>query len=119
MKKNVTENYLEKRPVHSAELTWSVDESGNITLDMENKGLVNKIAQKLLKKPKISHIHLDELGSYVWPLIDGERSIIDIGVLVKEHFGEKAEPLYERLAKFFQVLESCHFIEWKINDSIT
>ncbi len=113
MKKKNSENYLEKCPVHPIEIKWSSDENGIVTLDMENKGLANKLAQKLLKKPKVSHIHLDEVGSFVWPLIDGEKTIIDIGVLVKEHFGDKAEPLYERLARFFQVLESCHLIEWK------
>ena len=53
------------------------------------------------------------MGSFVWPLIDGERNITDIGVFVKEHFGEKAEPLYERLAKYFKVLESYGFVEFK------
>ena len=30
-----------------------------------------------------------------------------------EEFGEKANPLYERLAMFFRVLESYKFIGWK------
>jgi len=84
-----------------------------VTLDVENKWAVNRIAQKLLKKPKVSHIHLDEMGSFVWPLIDGEKTIMDIGIPVEEHFGEKAKPLYERLAQFFRILENYHFIEWK------
>jgi hypothetical protein len=33
--------------------------------------------------------------------------------MVEEQFGEKAAPLYPRLAKFFQVLDSYHFVEWK------
>lgn len=106
------ENYLEKIPVHSEDLNWSADENGMITLDIENKGIVNRLAQKLLKKPKVSHIHLDEFGSYIWQIIDGEKSIIDIGVKVGEHFGEKANPLYERLAKYFQTLENYKFIKW-------
>ncbi len=113
MKNNKKENYIEKIPVRSAAITWSADEQGIVTLHIENKGIMNKIAQKLLKKPKVSHIHLDETGSFVWPLIDGEKSIYDIGDDVKLHFGEKAEPLYERLAKFFLILESNNFIEWK------
>lgn len=113
MKKKESENYLEKRPVRADGLKWSADEKGMVTLDMENKGLANKIAQKLLKKPEISHIHLDETGSFIWPLIDGEKTIIDIGVSVKGHFGEKAEPLYERLAQYFRILESNGFIKWQ------
>ena len=64
----------------------------------------------LAKKPKISYIHLDEFGSFVWRQIDGERDIIKIGEAVKEHFGEKAEPLYERLAQYFKILESYGFV---------
>ena len=112
-KKNViSENYLERRPMRASHLRWSQDDKGLVTLDIDNKGVFNRIAQVLFKKPKVSHIHLDEMGSFVWPLLDGELSIIDLGKLVDEHFGEKAHPLYERLAKYFQILDSYKFIEW-------
>ena len=111
MKKNIKdENYLERKPICKNGLNWSKDESGNVTLEMENKGVVNRIMQKLIKKPKISYIHLDEMGSFVWPLIDGETNIMTLGKKVKEHFGDAAEPLYPRLAKYFQILESYKFI---------
>lgn len=110
--KNITkENFVDKIPVRKAGLNWSQDENGNITLEMENKGVANRIAQKLLKKPKISYIHLDENGSFIWPLIDGERSIFEIGEAVDEHFGEKAHPLYERLTQYFKILEKYGFVE--------
>ena len=112
-KEIISSNYLEKVPVRPARIMWSADEEGIVTLDIENTGLFNRIAQKLLHKPKVSHIHLDEMGSFVWPLIDGEKDIVALGKLVEEYFGEKANPLYERLAKYFQILESYEFIEWK------
>ena len=111
--KKITGNYLEKIPVRRKEIKWSADEKGLITLDIENKGIVNRIAQILIKKPKVSHIHLDEMGSFIWPLIDGENSISDIGEPVQEHFGDKALPLYERLIQFFRILENNGFISWK------
>ena len=112
-KKNViSKNYLEKQPVRKNGLNWTKDEQGIITLEIENKGVMNRIAQKLLKKPKITYIHLDETGSFVWPLLDGEMDILKLGELVEEHFGEKAHPLYERLAKYFQILDSYGFVEW-------
>lgn len=98
------------KPKRKESIRWSADESGVITLEIDNKGLMNRIAQKLFKKPKVSFVHLDEMGSFIWPLIDGETDIIRIGELVKEHFGEKAEPLYERLAKYFKILESYGFV---------
>ena len=114
MKKNIKEeNYLERKPICKNGLNWSKDESGNVTLEMENKGVANRIMQKLIKKPKISYIHLDEMGSFIWPLMDGEKDIFEIGKFVEEHFGEKANPLYERLSQYFKTLEKYNFIEYK------
>ena len=112
--KNKTENYLEKIPQHKEGLAWSQDEKGIVTLEVENKGLANSIAQKLLKKPKISYIHLEEFGSFIWNVIDGKRDIIAIGKLTRERFGEKAEPLYERLSQYIKTLESYRFVELNI-----
>lgn len=111
--KNKGENYVEKIPVKNQEIQWSVEDDGLVTLHMENKGIANKIAQKLIKKPKISHIHLDEMGSFIWLQIDGEKTVFDIGKPVEEHFGEKALPLYERLSMFIRTLETNNFITCK------
>lgn len=114
MKKNnvISKNYLEGIPLRHPDLNWSKDDDGLVTLEIENRGFFNRIAQKFFKRPKISYVHLDEMGSFVWPVMDGEADLIKIGELVKEHFGEKAEPLYERLAKYFQILESYGFIKY-------
>ena len=113
-KKNViSQNYLEKIPIRPERIKWSTDENGIVTLDIENTGFFNRVAQKFFKKPKVSHIHLDEMGSFVWPLLDGDKNIIELGKVVEKQFGEKANPLYERLAKYFQILDSYNFIEWK------
>ena len=112
-KEVISKNYLEKIPSRPEHIKWNADENGIVTLDIENTGFMNRMAQKLFRKPKVSHIHLDEMGSFVWPLLEGEKNIIELGELVKERFGDKANPLYERLAKYFQRLDSYQFIEWK------
>lgn len=112
-KEVINENYLEKIPVRNKNITWKQDDENKVTLEIENTGFFNKIAQTFFKKPRISYVHLDENGSFLWPLLDGEKTILELGVLVKEHFGEKAEPLYERLAKYFQILESYKFVEFR------
>ncbi len=112
-KKVLPENYLEKTPIRNADIVWKADENGAVTLEIENKGVFNKIAQKLLNKPKVSYIHLDELGSFVWQITDGEKTIIDIGKEVEEQFKETANPLYERLAEYFRMLDSYGFVKWK------
>ena len=104
-------NYLEKIPVRNESINWTTNEEGVITLEIENKGIFNRLAQKFLKKPPISYIHLDKMGSFVWPLIDGEKDITALAQFVDEQFGEEAHPLYERLAQYFRILESYHFIK--------
>ncbi len=110
MKNKEQSNYLEKIPCHKSDIKWSQDEKGLVTLEMQNRGVANWLAQKLLKKPRVSFIHLEEFGSFIWSSIDGKRNILRIGELVKEQFGEKAEPLYERLSQYIKTLESNNFI---------
>ena len=97
-------------PEHSAEIAWTADENGIVTLDVENKGVFNRIFQLILKKPKVSHIHLDELGSFVWRSIDGQRSVAQLCELVESELGEKASPAGERLVKFLEILKEYKFI---------
>ena len=75
---NKSANYLDLIPLHCASLRCTVDEMGNVTLFQENKGVFHFLAQKILKKPKVSQIHLDEMGNFVWPLIDGTRTVYEI-----------------------------------------
>ena len=109
----LAENYLERIPCRTDGIIWSVDEDGKVTLEIENKGVFHSMAQILLKKPRISYIHLDEMGSFVWPLMDGKTTIIALGEAVEKRFGETAHPLYERLIKYLQILESYQFLYWK------
>lgn len=111
-KKNetVSANYLEYVPIHKQEIKYDISEDRKVTLLQENTGLFNWIAQKLFKKPRISQIHLDEMGNFIWPLIDGKRNLIEISELVHEEFGDKAEPLYNRLVQYIKTLEAYGFI---------
>lgn len=111
MKKEV--NYLDKIPVRNEAFNWSVDEEGIVTLEVPNKGVFHFLAQKLLKKPPITYVHLDALGSFIWPILDGVLDVHELGKKVDEQFGEDAHPLYERLIKYFQILESYKFLTWK------
>lgn len=106
-------NFLDYIPLHVETYRWDMDEEKNVTIYVENKGLFNRVAQKLLKKPKVSQIHLEKMGSFIWPLIDGERTIYDIGQKVSENFGEDAEPLYPRLTQYIKNLKDYGFIEYK------
>lgn len=106
------ENYLDRIPNRGTHITWEKDDEGRVTLSIENKGRLNKIAQKLFNKPKVSFIHLDEIGSYIWTVMDGAKNIQQIGEEVEKELGEQSYPLYERLATYMNILDSYGFIEW-------
>ena len=103
------ENFLDYVPAISPRHTWSV-EDGKVTIHMEHRGLYPWIAQKFFKRPRISHIALDGMGSFIYPLIDGQRTVEELAQLVRAEFGADAEPLYERLVKYLQILHNNGFI---------
>ena len=111
-KKTADINYLDLIPEKSSSLKWHADLKERVILEVENTGIMNKIAQSLFNKPRFTKVHLDANGSFIWPLIDGKRTVADIALLVKEQFGEAAEPLYPRIIKYFQIVESYHFIRF-------
>ncbi len=104
------ENFLDYVPKHNSLFEYQDNKAGNIEVKVHNKGFFNKIAQLLFKKPKYSFIELDEFGSFVWRQMNGERNIYEIGELVKAKFGDKAEPLYERLCGFIKILHKNHYV---------
>ena len=96
-------NYLDFVYAIKEDLSWSTNE-------MDNKGFTNRIDQRFFKKPAVSHITLEGLGSFIFSSIDGKRSIYDIGLLVHDKFGDEAEPLYERLSTYMKRLDQLNFI---------
>lgn len=112
-KKKQQKNYLDLIPERDLKIPWNQDEKGIIVLEVENTGIFNRIAQKFFKRPKYTKVHMEKYGSYLWPLIDGKRTVMELAQLQKEAFGEEVEPLYPRVVKYFQIMESYHFITFK------
>ena len=105
-------NYLDNIPVRNGDIVWEEIE-GQVFLTVEHKGFYSLIAQKVFKTPKQSKIALEGLGSFVWKEIDGKKSIYEIGKLVQAQFGSEAEPVYERLSKYFYALREEGYISFK------
>lgn len=106
-------NLLDLIPVQSKKHNAQIDDEGKVTIFVENKGVFNLIAQKLFHKPRFSQIHLEEFGCYIWKQIDGIKTVKEIGDLVHEKFGDKAEPLYPRISMYMKTLVNYEFIEFK------
>ena len=105
------ENYLDFVYTINDDLIWTLSECGEVIVEMENKGFTNRIAQRFFKKPAVSKITLEGMGSFIWNCIDGQKSVYDIGLLVHDRFGDEAESLYERLSVYMKHLEQVGFVK--------
>jgi hypothetical protein len=105
-------NLLELIPVKN--MQWEKKEDGLIVL------LKPKFKHPFFKKhilPRLKYpfykVKLDDVGSFVWERCDGKKTVNEIAHGLKEEFGEKVEPLHNRLALFLQNLEKNRFIYFK------
>ncbi|MFQ5824990.1 MAG: PqqD family protein, partial [bacterium] len=55
---------------------------------------------------------LDELGSFVWEHCNGLENVQEIGEKLKEKYGDKVEPVFNRLSIFLKRLEKSKSIIW-------
>lgn len=77
MAKKKSENYLDFIPVINPKNDWSEGEDGIATIHMVHRGFYATIAQKVFHTPRVSHIKLDEYGSFLWKRINGERTVVN------------------------------------------
>jgi len=106
------DNFLDFVPVQNC--PWDKDGQGHVYLIKE------KTRNKLLKmiigglgRSQDFHIHLDGLGSAAWLAADGQRSILDIGVILKQGGAGAIASAEPRLAKFFAMLARDGFVRWE------
>ena len=111
-------NYLDFIPIINPQNDWSEDEEGIVTIHMVHRGFYAAIAQKFFHTPRVSHIKLDEYGSFLWKELDGRRTVGQLAQRMKEQFGDKAEPLYERLVHYMQILHNNKFILFQGKDRV-
>lgn len=111
--RRVAGNYLDEVPVRAKNRPWIEDENGRIVIDVENKGLANKIAQTFFKKPRVSHISLDAYGTVVWKHMDGVRTVGQIVDVMKQHFPGEEERMLDRVVTFLATLQTHKFIDMK------
>lgn len=96
----------------SNKLSYEVNEEGIVTVLIKQDHMIQRIFRKLrLKIPEYQRIAMDEFGSYTFLQIDGHKTVREIGEALEARFGDKVQPLYERLSLFLtHIQERCHYI---------
>ena len=112
MKVKKTQNLLDCIPERICK--WEENSTNQTTLlipRFKNR-LMIKIGKQLGKSETIK-IQLDEKGSRIWKLIDGKRTVEEIGRFEKKDVNETNQQAYKRLAEFLGILVRNHFIRFK------
>jgi hypothetical protein len=96
-------NYLDLTPICAKKHLIGDDEKVTVLIPkFTNKFVVERIVPKL-KHPDMK-LNLDEIGSAVWLLMDGKKKVKEIALELSQKFGDKIQPVDERLTKFLTQL---------------
>ena len=92
-------NLLDLKPARN--LSWEAGQDGRTVLLIPKfrKGLMAKWVQPKLRRPNF-RIKLDENGSFIWDLCNGQRTVGEIARFMNEKHGADFDPKYERTGKF-------------------
>jgi len=102
-------DFLEVYPIWACEYQ---EQNGLITVTYKNQRptFIEKIFFKKLAEKELK-IDLDEIGSFVWKLCDGNNSVSEIINKSKQNFGEKVEPTQDRVELFIKQLKKNGLIQ--------
>ena len=106
-------NLLDQVFVHSERYQYECSEEGIVTVLEPQDHKIQKFFRKIgFKIVENKRMELDAYGSYVYLLIDGKRTVREIGTELKAKYPEAGEYLYERLQAYLNGLYGyCHYIE--------
>lgn len=79
---------------------------GTVVIVREQMHPIQKFFRKLhFKIPKKTYLELDEYGSFVYQMVDGQHSVYDIGQALGKKYDEANEYLYSRLLIYLNHIE--------------
>ncbi len=99
---------VSRRVAERTEVEWS-ERDGRVTVRRPRPGGFRRTALRLLRLPTETTVHLDEVGSSAWRLMDGTRTVAEIrSELVARH--PDIGDLSARLGRFLGVMVSKGFV---------
>ena len=109
---DTTINYLELTPVRNYDHV--IEDSGLISVLVPKFDIkwLDKIMSNIIKS-RFFKAKLDEFGTETWLEMDGNKSVQLISEHLSQKFGEKINPVDERLTKFLSELYKYNFITFK------
>ncbi|KLU61294.1 coenzyme PQQ synthesis protein D (PqqD) [Peptococcaceae bacterium CEB3] len=83
-----------------------------VFLVFEHDKPAERFVHWLVKKPTVSDLELDRVGSKVWQNIDGQNTVYQIGQNIGREFGQAFDPDFQRLMRFLNYLNKKGWISF-------
>ncbi len=109
-KEKSEENFLLYRPLRDIE-KWEVNDE-KVKLFFINDKPVEKFIRGIIKKSTVTDMELDEMGSMVWQLSDGTKTVYDIALIMKEKFNDTEQNSIDRVIMFVKYLHGKKWIAY-------
>ena len=96
------------------EVLWEEDGSGLVTLVPERPKVrgprsLGRWLRYMMAPPRI---RLDDVGSYAWLRLDGGTTVGGVAGEVREQFGDRVEPVEQRLGQLIRLLRHERFVSY-------
>ncbi len=93
-------------------LEWLVADDGRCVVLRPRLG-ESRIGRWLASKvgDPCYRIRLDDVGTFIWRACDGETPLIGVAGRLRTEFGERIEPVEERLARFVDAMRRSRMID--------
>ena len=103
------ENLLDLKPMRTRK--WKRGERVTILVPKTKTVLGKHFCDALGIKPTYK-VNLDEYGSAIWKMCDGKTTVREMGKRLKKEFGERIEPVYDRLGTFIRIMRNEELIKF-------
>lgn len=115
--------FFERRKILKKSSLLDLTPFRKIEHEINGNGLATLLYPKF-KNPKVSkymlgnktpyiHMKLDDIGTAGWLAIDGKKKVEQIAIELTEKFGDRIQPVHDRLGKFLSALYNNKYISFQ------
>ena len=94
-----------------APVKWKIEDKKAVLIYKKNFTKIERGLHKIVGGPENIKRPLDEIGTDIWLLCDGEHNIADICTIMDNKYKEDIEPVFNRVWKFIEMLLKLHLLE--------
>ncbi len=69
-----------------------------------------RVLDRFLHRMSAKRIRLDDVGSFSWIHLDGERTVAEVADLLRSEFGDRVDPAEERLGHLVRLMRQEGFL---------